>query len=141
MSSSHKSSVVRWRLGVVLGVTIGGTGAGATVACEQKVKESHRHLAEEYCNELVDEFVRCDSTPETPWVEDARQDLFDGCVSDPAWDWTDECGEKFWTKRQCRLNEVPCEEWDSFDWYESGWCHDEYEDFRLNCSYYGDHGR
>ena len=124
---------------VILRLTLVGAIGGA-VACEPKVKESHRHLAEDYCRERVEYWSRCNGSGNL-WPDDLKQEEFDECVADEAWDWTDECGDIAWELRQCQA-EVPCERWPAVARDEdNSFCQEEeLARYGGDCLYTEDHG-
>lgn len=122
-------------VGVVVGVV---AGAVLALACGPKIEMDHRDLAEEYCRDWAEFLEECYS--DVPWSEDITQMARDECEADEAWDWTDECGDRFWAVRECALTEIPCEEMPTHSFYDDPYCNEEWRAFADNCSYRDDHG-
>mgnify|MGYP001482487658 CR=1 FL=1 len=86
---------------VALGLVVGSCGPS------RENETSHRHLAAEFCARIIDLQDICQ---ERPGQEEIRQLRRDECESDPAWDWTDECGDKFFDYISC-IDEMTCDEY------------------------------
>lgn len=79
-------------------------------ACEPKVQDNHRHLAEEWCRQWVDFQEQCTYGGPFEFTDEAKLERRAGCESDPAWDWTDECGDLKWEALSCSSS-LTCEEY------------------------------
>jgi hypothetical protein len=118
------------------GLVFGGVLA-VVPSCGPEIVESHRDKAEKYCRDYTEKRERC-GTPDVPWPDDLRQRERDKCEEDEAWDWTDECGDLYWEKRQCRLN-VSCEDWPAASMPDDTFCEEEDNAFYRKCRYGDDH--
>lgn len=83
--------------------------AALLVGCSERrveeERESHRHLAAEYCKDWCTFWTACEPTLADWPVSDCRE----SCEGDEAWDWTDECGDIMWEYLDCRAS-LTCED-------------------------------
>lgn len=90
-------------LAVALVVT--GVLGGCSDRTVEEPRQSHRHLAAEYCEDWCTFWYACEPVFEGRPVSECQE----SCEGDESWDWTDECGDLKWGFRQCRLS-LECEE-------------------------------
>jgi hypothetical protein len=93
------------RLLVLVAVTTGLLGCSDRPVEIEEEGESHRHLAEAYCRDWCTFWYDCEPVLANSSVAECRN----GCETDEAWDWTDECGDIKWAFRECRLS-LSCDE-------------------------------
>lgn len=62
----------------------------------EEPRESHRHLAEQWCADWCPYWVVCETVLE--WSVD---ECLASCEGDEWWDWTDECGDIRWEYNEC----------------------------------------
>jgi hypothetical protein len=117
------------RVGAMIGIVVGGA-LGLASACGPKVEKNHRHLAEQMCHDWYEFIGRCSTNP---WSEDSKRRGKAECEAQDQWDWTDDCGVRWFEWMECGLTMIPCEERPTYSVTEGSYC---YEEARasLNCT-------
>jgi hypothetical protein len=68
-------------------------------------RESHRHLAQEWCADWCPFWYAC----EPAYADQPVSECQASCEGDEWWDWTDECGDIRWEVHEC-WGSLTCEE-------------------------------